>query len=163
MSWYRASTSIPTKSKPWRLPAPGVAECACVGVPDEKTGEAVRLFVVKATDASLTDDQIVAHCKLDLASYKVPKQVRFLDTLPKSTVGKILRKDLRAIAYGVGHGGHGFYDDQVPQFAGCEMGTSGSGAAGQIRRQSVWHQNTRPHESSSADPRDPELSDREKC
>ena len=52
----------------------------------------------KAADASLTDEQIVAHCKLDLASYKVPKQVRFLDTLPKSTVGKILRKDLRAIA-----------------------------------------------------------------
>jgi long-chain acyl-CoA synthetase len=77
---------------------PGVAECACVGVPDEKTGEAVRLFVVKAADASLTHEQIVAHCKLDLASYKVPKQVRFLDTLPKSTVGKILRKDLRAIA-----------------------------------------------------------------
>ena len=77
---------------------PGVAECACVGVPDEKTGEAVRLFVVKAAGASLTDEQIVAHCKLDLAGYKVPKQVRFLDTLPKSTVGKILRKDLRAIA-----------------------------------------------------------------
>jgi long-chain acyl-CoA synthetase len=76
----------------------GVAECACVGVPDEKTGEAVRLFVVKAADATLTDDQIVAHCKLELASYKVPKQVRFLDALPKSTVGKILRKDLRAIA-----------------------------------------------------------------
>ena len=77
---------------------PGVAECACVGVPDEKTGEAVRLFVVKTAGASLTDEQIVAHCKLDLAGYKVPKQVRFLDTLPKSTVGKILRKDLRAIA-----------------------------------------------------------------
>jgi len=77
---------------------PGVAECACVGVPDDKTGEAVRLFVVKAPDATLTDEQIVAHCRLDLASYKVPKQVRFLDALPKSTVGKILRKDLRAIA-----------------------------------------------------------------
>ena len=77
---------------------PGVAECACVGVPDAKTGEAVRLFVVKAAGASVTDEQIVAHCKLDLASYKVPKQVRFLDALPKSTVGKILRKDLRAIA-----------------------------------------------------------------
>jgi long-chain acyl-CoA synthetase len=77
---------------------PGVAECACVGVPDEKTGEAVRLFVVKATDAALTDEQIVAHCRLELASYKVPKQVRFLNALPKSTVGKILRKDLRAIA-----------------------------------------------------------------
>jgi long-chain acyl-CoA synthetase len=77
---------------------PGVAECACVGVPDEKTGEAVRLFVVKVPNANLTDEEIVAHCRLDLASYKVPKQVRFLDALPKSTVGKILRKDLRAIA-----------------------------------------------------------------
>jgi long-chain acyl-CoA synthetase len=77
---------------------PGVAECACVGVFDEKTGEAVRLFVVKAADATLTDEEIVAHCKLELASYKVPKQVRFLDALPKSAVGKILRKDLRAIA-----------------------------------------------------------------
>jgi long-chain acyl-CoA synthetase len=77
---------------------PGVAECACVGVPDEKTGEAVRLFVVKAAGATLTDEEIVTHCRLDLASYKVPKQVRFVDALPKSTVGKILRKDLRAIA-----------------------------------------------------------------
>ena len=76
----------------------GVAECACVGVPDEKTGEAVRLFVVKAANATLTDAQIVAHCKLELASYKIPRQVRFLDALPKSAVGKILRKDLRAIA-----------------------------------------------------------------
>jgi long-chain acyl-CoA synthetase len=77
---------------------PGVAECACVGVPDEKTGEAVRLFVVKAPNTALTSDQIVAHCKIELASYKVPKQVRFIDALPKSTVGKILRRDLRAMA-----------------------------------------------------------------
>jgi long-chain acyl-CoA synthetase len=77
---------------------PGVAECACIGVPDEKTGEAVRLFVVKTANAMLTDEQILAHCRLELASYKVPKQVRFLDALPKSTVGKILRKDLRVLA-----------------------------------------------------------------
>jgi long-chain acyl-CoA synthetase len=77
---------------------PGVAECACVGVPDEKTGEAVRLFVVRAANAPLTDEEVVAHCKRELASYKIPKEVRFLDALPKSTVGKILRKDLRAIA-----------------------------------------------------------------
>ena len=69
-----------------------------MGVPDEKTGEAVRLFVVRAAGASVTDEQIVAHCRLDLSSYKVPKQVRFLDALPKSTVGKILRKDLRTLA-----------------------------------------------------------------
>ena len=77
---------------------PGVAECACVGVPDEKTGEAVRLFVVKAPNATLSDEQLVAHCKNGLASYKVPKQVRFIDALPKSAVGKILRRDLRAFA-----------------------------------------------------------------
>jgi long-chain acyl-CoA synthetase len=76
---------------------PGVLECACVGVPDDATGEAVRLFVVKAANASLTADEIVAYCKKDLASYKVPKQVRFIDALPKSTVGKILRRDLRTL------------------------------------------------------------------
>jgi long-chain acyl-CoA synthetase len=57
--------------------------------PDETTGEAVRLFVVKAAGAELTDAQIVAHCKRELASYKVPKQVRFVDALPKSTVGRL--------------------------------------------------------------------------
>jgi long-chain acyl-CoA synthetase len=77
---------------------PGVAECACVGVPDEKTGEAVRLFVVRAAGATLTPDDLLEHCRRELAAYKVPKQVRFLDALPKSTVGKILRRDLRALA-----------------------------------------------------------------
>jgi long-chain acyl-CoA synthetase len=76
---------------------PGVAECACVGKPDEKTGEAVRLFVAKAPGAALTEDDVVLHCRRELAAYKVPKEVRFLDALPKSNVGKILRKDLRAI------------------------------------------------------------------
>jgi long-chain acyl-CoA synthetase len=75
----------------------GVAECACVGRTDEKTGEAVRLFVAKAPGAMLTEDAVIAHCRRELAAYKVPKEVRFLETLPKSTVGKILRKDLRAI------------------------------------------------------------------
>jgi long-chain acyl-CoA synthetase len=77
---------------------PGVAECACVGVPDDHSGEAVRLFVVKTADARLSCDDIVAFCKRELASYKVPRQVRFIEALPKSTVGKILRKDLRAMA-----------------------------------------------------------------
>ena len=71
----------------------GVAECACVGRPDEKTGEAVRLFVAKAPGATLTEADVIAHCRRELAAYKVPKEVRFLDTLPKSNVGKILRKD----------------------------------------------------------------------
>ena len=75
----------------------GVAECACVGRPNEKTGEAVRLFVARSPGATLTEEQIIAHCRRELAAYKVPKEVRFLDALPKSAVGKILRKDLRAI------------------------------------------------------------------
>jgi long-chain acyl-CoA synthetase len=75
----------------------GVAECACVGRPDEKTGEAVRLFVAKAAGATLTEADVIAHCRRELAAYKVPKEVRFLDALPKSNVGKILRKDLRGL------------------------------------------------------------------
>jgi long-chain acyl-CoA synthetase len=75
----------------------GVAECACIGRPDEKTGEAVRLFVAKAPGATLSEADVIAHCRRQLAAYKVPKDVRFLDPLPKSNVGKILRKDLRAL------------------------------------------------------------------
>jgi len=75
----------------------GVAECACVGRPDEKTGEAVRLFVAKAPGATLTETDLIAHCRRQLTAYKVPKEVRFLDALPKSNVGKILRKDLRGL------------------------------------------------------------------
>jgi long-chain acyl-CoA synthetase len=76
----------------------GVAECACVGRPDEKTGEAVGLFVAKAPGASLSEADLMAHCRRELAAYKVPKDVRFLEALPKSTVGKILRRDLRGQA-----------------------------------------------------------------
>jgi len=75
----------------------GVAECACVARPDEKTGEAVRLFVAKAPGATLTETDLIAHCRRQLTAYKVPKEVRFLDALPKSNVGKILRKDLRGL------------------------------------------------------------------
>ena len=75
----------------------GVAECACVGTPDEKTGEAVRLFVTRAPGATITEADLIAHCRRQLSAYKVPKEVRFLDALPKSAVGKILRKDLRGL------------------------------------------------------------------
>jgi long-chain acyl-CoA synthetase len=75
----------------------GVAECACVGRPDEKTGEAVRLFVARLAGAALTEADLIAHCRRQLSAYKVPKEVRFLDALPKSAVGKILRKDLREL------------------------------------------------------------------
>jgi long-chain acyl-CoA synthetase len=76
----------------------GVAECACIGRPDEKTGEAVRLFVAKTPGANLTEVDVIAHCRRELTAYKVPKEVRFLEALPKSNVGKILRKDLRTLA-----------------------------------------------------------------
>jgi long-chain acyl-CoA synthetase len=57
----------------------------------------VRLFVAKAAGASLTEADVIAHCRRELAAYKVPKEVRFLKALPKSAVGKILRKDLRGL------------------------------------------------------------------
>jgi len=73
---------------------PGVLECACIGVPDHKTGEAVKVFVVRR-DPALTPDALREHCKEHLTGYKVPKAFEFRDTLPKSNVGKILRKELR--------------------------------------------------------------------
>ena len=73
---------------------PGVLESACIGVPDAATGEAVKLFVVKK-DPALTAEDVRGFCKSRLAGYKVPKQVEFLDELPKSAVGKILRRELR--------------------------------------------------------------------
>jgi len=74
---------------------PGVSEVAVIGVPDGAMGEAVKAFVVKA-DPGLTAEALRAYCKEHLTAYKVPKQVEFRDELPKSNVGKILRKDLRA-------------------------------------------------------------------
>jgi long-chain acyl-CoA synthetase len=76
---------------------PGVLECACIGVPDEKTGEAAKLFVVRAPNATLTAAEVTEFCRKELTSYKVPKQVVFVDALPKSTVGKILRRELRDV------------------------------------------------------------------
>ena len=73
---------------------PGVLECAAVGVPDEHSGEAVKVFVVKK-DASLTEAQIQDWCKDKLTGYKRPRHVEFRDELPKSNVGKILRRELR--------------------------------------------------------------------
>ena len=72
----------------------GVVEAACVSVPDKKTGEGVKLFVVKS-DQSLTKKEIIAHCKENLTAYKVPKQIEFIDELPKTNVGKVLRRALR--------------------------------------------------------------------
>ena len=73
---------------------PGVLEVAAIGVPDDKTGEAVKIFVVKK-DQALTSAQLIMHCREFLTSYKVPSQVEFRNDLPKTNVGKILRRELR--------------------------------------------------------------------
>jgi len=73
---------------------PGVLECAAIGVPDESAGEAVKLFVVKK-DAALTERDISEFCKEHLTGYKKPKYIEFRSDLPKTNVGKILRRELR--------------------------------------------------------------------
>jgi long-chain acyl-CoA synthetase len=73
---------------------PGVFECACVGVPDEQTGEAVKLFVVRK-DPALTAETLTDFCKTQLTAYKRPKFIEFRLELPKTNVGKILRRELR--------------------------------------------------------------------
>jgi long-chain acyl-CoA synthetase len=73
---------------------PGVLECAVIGVPDARTGEAVKLFVVKK-DPNLTEADLIAFCAGQLTSYKIPKLVEFRTELPKTNVGKILRRALR--------------------------------------------------------------------
>ena len=73
---------------------PGILEAAAIGVPNDKSGEIVKLFVVKK-DKSLTEDLVIEHCRSVLTGYKVPKIVEFREELPKTNVGKILRKDLR--------------------------------------------------------------------
>ncbi|WP_422088625.1 long-chain-fatty-acid--CoA ligase [Variovorax sp.] len=75
---------------------PGVLECAAVGVPDEKTGEAVKLVIVKK-DPSLTEAQVREYCRANLTGYKQPRIVEFRTDMPKTPVGKILRRELRDV------------------------------------------------------------------
>jgi long-chain acyl-CoA synthetase len=76
---------------------PGVLEVAAVGVPDEKSGESVKVVIVRK-DPALTAEQVKAFCRDNLTGYKMPKLVEFRDELPKSNVGKILRRELRESA-----------------------------------------------------------------
>ena len=73
---------------------PGVLECAVIGIPDERSGEAVKLVVVKK-DPALTEAEVREHCKLNLTGYKLPRVVEFRADLPKTPVGKVLRRELR--------------------------------------------------------------------
>ena len=73
---------------------PGVTECAVIGIPDDKSGESVKLLVVRK-DPTLSEDEIIAFCKTQLTGYKRPHHIEFRDSLPKSPVGKILRRELR--------------------------------------------------------------------
>ena len=73
---------------------PGILECGVVGVPDAKTGEAVKVVIVRR-DHTLTEDPVIAGCRAQLTAYKVPRIVEFRDALPKSAIGKVLRRELR--------------------------------------------------------------------
>ena len=78
------------------LEHPGVAEAAVVGRPDERMGEEVVAFVVRAPGAEVSEEELLAHCAGRLARFKQPKEIRFIGGLPKSPIGKVLKKDLRA-------------------------------------------------------------------
>lgn len=72
-----------------------VLECACVGIPDDRTGEAVKIFLNVANYADFDADDFMRHCRSRLAGYKVPRYLELVNELPKSNVGKILRRQLR--------------------------------------------------------------------
>ena len=74
---------------------PGVLQCAAIGVPDEKSGEAIKIFVVVKPGETLTKEQVMEHMRANVTGYKVPKAVEFRDVLPTTNVGKILRRELR--------------------------------------------------------------------
>lgn len=85
---------FPNEVEDWVNSHPGVLESAAVGIPNERSGEAVKLFVVRQ-DQSLTTDEVINYCKQGLTAYKTPREVVFVLDLPKSNIGKIIRRELR--------------------------------------------------------------------
>jgi len=85
---------FPNEVEDWVNTHPDVAESAAIGVPSETSGEEVKLFVVRLRD-SLDEATVIEHCRKGLTAYKVPKRIEFVDELPKSNVGKVLRRELR--------------------------------------------------------------------
>lgn len=73
----------------------GVIDVAVIGVPDDKWGEAVKALIIKARGSELTEEDVIKYCSQNIASYKKPKSVDFVNDLPKNAVGKILKKELR--------------------------------------------------------------------
>ena len=73
---------------------PGIVECAAIGIADEKQGEAIKVFVVRS-NPTLTEEEVARYCRQQLTGYKIPKYIEFRDELPKTNVGKILRRELR--------------------------------------------------------------------
>ena len=110
----------------------GIAECACIGVADEKSGEAVRVYAVRAAGATVSEADVIAHCRKELAGYKVPKQIVFVDALPKSTVGKILRRELRTREEKMAAPA-GYSTATLRDYVGHDFGTSAPVMVGQPR------------------------------
>ena len=85
---------FPNEVEDWVNQYSEVLESAAIGVASEKTGELIRLFVV-ASNITATKGELLSHCKKGLTAYKVPKEIVFVEELPKSNIGKILRRELR--------------------------------------------------------------------
>jgi len=75
---------------------PAVLECGCIGIPDERSGQAIKIFVMLRKGFSVTAEELQAHCRERLTAYKLPRYIEFRDSLPKTNVGKILRRELAA-------------------------------------------------------------------
>ena len=86
---------FPNEIEDWVCQHPGITECAAIGIPNVKTQEAPKIYVVK-TDESLTKEDVMKWCEEGLTRYKLPREIDFRDELPKTNVGKIRRADLRA-------------------------------------------------------------------
>jgi acyl-CoA synthetase (AMP-forming)/AMP-acid ligase II len=84
----------------------GVVESAAIGVPDERLGEVGKVYVVRRGGSDLTDAEVIAHCKERLAGFKVPRQVAFVDGLPRNLSGKVLKKELREATGAMSHKEH---------------------------------------------------------
>ena len=85
---------FPNEIEDWVNRHPSVLECAAIGVPSERTGEAIKLFIVP-NDQEISVEELTLYCKEGLTGYKIPRDFSFVEDLPKSNIGKILRRELR--------------------------------------------------------------------